>query len=193
MDYNSAHVNARASSTNRPLAKGQITSWHWIMCRSVVPVHYYAGNFRQVDQNMPCLNVEVQFGPATNRLNGSPAVEVPNRMLRLVRKVESAFDEFNREWDKMPPEARTIRFASILSRFLSEFIRIHPFRNGNGRTSRLLWSWALARYGLPAICSIGERPGHPYAEDMFQASIGNCLPLQQSILMGLAGPPEQQN
>ena len=31
---------------------------------------------------------------------------------------------------------------------LDRFVRTHPFRDGNGRVSRMLMSWAYARRGL---------------------------------------------
>lgn len=41
--------------------------------------------------------------------------------------------------------------AARLARLHHEFIQIHPFDNGNGRTVRLLLNYVLLRDGLPAI------------------------------------------
>lgn len=35
--------------------------------------------------------------------------------------------------------------------FKSCFIKIHPFRDGNGRTSRMLLNYMLVRYGIPTV------------------------------------------
>lgn len=44
----------------------------------------------------------------------------------------------------------------------SEWVRIHPFANGNGRTARL-WANRLAlRYGLPPFIRLRPRPNHGY-------------------------------
>ena len=44
----------------------------------------------------------------------------------------------------------------------AEWVRIHPFANGNGRTARL-WANSLAlRYGLPPFVSVRPRPGSDY-------------------------------
>jgi len=38
-----------------------------------------------------------------------------------------------------------------------EWIRIHPFADGNGRTARILSNWILVRRGLPPVLRL--RPG----------------------------------
>jgi Fic family protein len=51
-----------------------------------------------------------------------------------------------------------------------EWIRIHPFANGNGSTARLLANWVAVRYGLPAFVMVKPRPdsmtGYPVAAEM---------------------------
>jgi hypothetical protein len=45
----------------------------------------------------------------------------------------------------------------------AEWVRIHPFANGNGRTARL-WANCLAmRYGLPPFIRLRPRPNSGYA------------------------------
>ena len=45
-----------------------------------------------------------------------------------------------------------------------EWIRIHPFANGNGRIARLWANWIGLRYGLPAFVALRPRPaGTDYA------------------------------
>jgi fido (protein-threonine AMPylation protein) len=39
-----------------------------------------------------------------------------------------------------------------------EWIRIHPFPNGNGTTARILANWIAMRYGLPAFVRVKPRP-----------------------------------
>ena len=40
--------------------------------------------------------------------------------------------------------------------FKTKFIRIHPFRDGNGRTSRILLNYMFVRYGYPTITITGK-------------------------------------
>jgi hypothetical protein len=42
------------------------------------------------------------------------------------------------------------------------WVRIHPFANGNGRTARLWANWAALRYGLPPFVTVNPHPHDPY-------------------------------
>ena len=58
----------------------------------------------------------------------------------------------------------------------SEWVRIHPFANGNGRTARL-WANSLAmRYGLPPFVQPRPRPGDGYGEACTEAMEGHWQP-----------------
>ncbi|HTW25404.1 MAG TPA: Fic family protein [Candidatus Baltobacteraceae bacterium] len=58
----------------------------------------------------------------------------------------------------------------------AEWVRIHPFANGNGRTARL-WANSLAlRYGLPPFVRLLPRPNVGYAEAGAKAMRGDWEP-----------------
>lgn len=58
----------------------------------------------------------------------------------------------------------------------SEWIRIHPFANGNGRTARL-WADSLAmRYGLPPFIRLRPRPNASYGQAGAKAMQGDWKP-----------------
>lgn len=58
----------------------------------------------------------------------------------------------------------------------AEWVRIHPFANGNGRTARL-WANAVAmRYGLPPFVRLRPRPDSGYAAAAGEAMLGNHQP-----------------
>jgi Fic family protein len=44
----------------------------------------------------------------------------------------------------------------------SEWARIHPFVNGNGRTARYLANFVFTRYGIGPVVSVRPRPGGDY-------------------------------
>lgn len=44
----------------------------------------------------------------------------------------------------------------------SEWVRIHPFANGNGRTARLWANFLAMRYGLPPFIRLRPRPDDGY-------------------------------
>jgi len=58
----------------------------------------------------------------------------------------------------------------------AEWIRIHPFANGNGRTARR-WANSLAmRYGLPPFVRLRPRPDPGYGAAGVKAMQGNWEP-----------------
>lgn len=58
----------------------------------------------------------------------------------------------------------------------SEWIRIHPFPNGNGRTARLLSNCIAMRYGLPPFVRLRPRPDEGYGEAAAAAMEGRWQP-----------------
>jgi len=185
LDCHQAHTAARAASTAQPLTTIQICNWHFVMCKRVAP-SYYAGNFRQIHPEMPCLALPISFGS----WSGADASMVRPLVVEIIRRMELDFSDYDREWANMTHEQRLRRFSLIVATLLGDFIRVHPFINANGRTSRLLWSWALARYGQPAQCAIADRPAVPYADLMNLAVAQNYLPLAVAILSGLNSQPK---
>jgi hypothetical protein len=59
----------------------------------------------------------------------------------------------------------------------AEWIRIHPFANGNGRIARIWANYIALRYGLPAFVQIRPRPNpQPYGAVGRQAMQGDWHP-----------------
>jgi Fic family protein len=58
----------------------------------------------------------------------------------------------------------------------SEWVRIHPFANGNGRTARFWANWIALRYGLPPFIRLRPRPNVGYAEAGAKAMQGDWKP-----------------
>jgi hypothetical protein len=55
----------------------------------------------------------------------------------------------------------------------AEWVRIHPFANGNGRTARLWVNSIALRYGLPPFLQLRPRPGGvDYVHASAQAMLG---------------------
>ena len=65
----------------------------------------------------------------------TPAYLTPKEMLELVEAAQSALKE-----SKLPP-------LLIIGNFLVEFLKIHPFQDGNGRISRILTNLLLLQAG----------------------------------------------
>lgn len=61
--------------------------------------------------------------------------------------------------------------------FKAQFVKIHPFRDGNGRMSRILLNYMLVKYGIPTITIKGSQRDR-YFDAMHQAIVEeNYTPL----------------
>ena len=60
----------------------------------------------------------------------------------------------------------------------AEWVRIHPFINGNGRTSRIWSNLIMMRYGMPPVLSMRPRPaGGGYSDAASACMSGDPAPL----------------
>jgi len=67
------------------LNHGHLKTWHAKLFKDVVPVPYYAGNYRSADPRHPCLNVDNEVAGVP----GAPFQDVPRRMAQLSERLES--------------------------------------------------------------------------------------------------------
>lgn len=72
----------------------------------------------------------------------SGAKHKPPEHYLIKEQMEKLIIQYNKDWQGLHPVER----ASILH---GEFVKIHPFVDGNGRTARLLLNFELMRNGFP--------------------------------------------
>lgn len=156
-------VKAHAQSGAPPTLL-DVQQWHRELFQGVsLPVSYYAGEFRDSDPRFPEL---IDYNVDVGGVGGVPATEVPKAlalfeqaMQQTVSSVDAGIGVTNTP--KTVPELVSV--AVLAANAHGEWVRIHPFANGNGRTARLWGNWALLRYGLPPIFRVKARPrGTPY-------------------------------
>jgi len=140
--------------------------WHRRIYRGAgVPVSYYAGEIRDSDSRFPELyGYEVMVG-------SQPGVE-SRRVPQQLTGFEAAMNRAVGVLDPVIPvgarPANPAQLRSVLTLCAyahGEWVRIHPFANGNGRTGRLWANWCALRYGLPPFVRLKPRP-----EDSLYAS-----------------------
>ncbi len=128
------------------------------------PVDYYAGEVRDSDPRFPeLIDYEVEVGGEL----GVPSALVPAVLEDFQTRVQTVSARLDLEIPVgLDPSLLTpIQLHGILTLCAvlhGEWVRIHPFANGNGRTARLWANWAALRYGLPPFVTIKPRPDHPY-------------------------------
>ena len=152
--------------------------WHRAIYDGVpLPVSYYAGEVRDDDQRFPeLIGYEATVGPNT----GVPATEVPDALIAFERRAQracSVLDELVAV-GRLPADDRELHAVLALCAALhGEWVRIHPFANGNGRTARVWANWAAMRYGLPPFVRLRPRPaGLAYAAAAHASMRGDHAP-----------------
>ncbi|MDD4753400.1 MAG: Fic family protein [Desulfitobacteriaceae bacterium] len=74
----------------------------------------------------------------------SGAKHKPPRHFLIKEQMDNLISHYNGEWQRLHPIER----ASLLH---GEFVKIHPFIDGNGRTARLLLNFELMKAGFPPV------------------------------------------
>ncbi|MEM9081270.1 MAG: Fic family protein [Verrucomicrobiota bacterium] len=116
------------------------------------------------------------------RVGGRPGVE-SSLVTKALEKFEAVLEGllgFLDEEIEVGAELTPAQIEAVIetcARVHAEWVRIHPFANGNGRTARL-WANAIAlRYGLPPFVRLRPRPQDGgYAEAAQAAMGGNAQP-----------------
>ncbi len=173
-----AQIYADAPRREQPsVATAQ--GWHRALYADVpLAVPYYAGEVRDSDPRFPeLIDYEVQVG----RLRGVPAAQVPAELEILQTRARRAIagPDGALPVGRRPTTALELRAVLLLAANLhGEWVRIHPFANGNGRIARLWVIWVAARYGLPPFIRLKPRPaGLPYAAAALASMSGQHTPM----------------
>jgi Fic family protein len=165
-----------------PLRLANAKTWHRMMMSGLKsPGKNWAGCFRGAG---PISAIEVVVGSYP----GTPAAEVATETAQfeaILRRVIQHLDT------KIPPRSTPTpdQLSAVIEACAwvhAEWVRIHPFANGNGRTARL-WANAIAmRYGLPPFIRLRPRPNFGYEDASGQSMLGNREPTTQAFHRMLA-------
>lgn len=160
------------SAESQFLSSEAVRAWHAQMMRGLhAPDGEPAGTFRG---EAGLEDYDVQVGSHL----GVPAGDVASELKRFDDILSAEIAEL----DAAIPDYRTgneltadqLNAVLILCAWAhGEWVKIHPFPNGNGRTARMLANSIALRYGLPAFVRIRPRPGADYEWVADQAMQGN--------------------
>ena len=135
-----------------------IKRWHrQMMARLDVPHPKFVGRFR----GEAGLEAEPVFIGAHE---GTKAELVAGEVDAFVTRLQSVVGRL----DKLLPHGEELdrdglqAVIELAAWAHSEWVRIHPFGNGNGRSARILTNAILMRYGLPPVLRLRPRPPSPY-------------------------------
>jgi Fic family protein len=166
-----AEIAAAADQREKPTVEAA-RRWQALAMRNLeVRDKRYIGAFRG-EPGLESVNVRV----------GSNYGVDPADVADSLKQFESKLQQLVAELDKvLPPgqEPNLDQLAAIIDLCAwahSEWVRIHPFANGNGRTARL-WANSLAlRYGLPPFIRLRPRPNASYGQAGAKAMQGDWKP-----------------
>jgi hypothetical protein len=119
-------------------------------------------------------NIQVRVGAHY----GMDAKEVAKALTRFETKLQALVAEMDSllPAGQEPDADQLAAIVDLCAWVHSEWVRIHPFANGNGRTARL-WANSIAmRYGLPPIIRLRPRPNSSYADAGAKAMQGDWKP-----------------
>jgi hypothetical protein len=146
--------------------------WQSLLMKNLtVPDARFVGAFRG-ERGLEKIQVRVGVHYAVD------AAEVAEALAGFERKLHALL----RELDLMLPAAQepdADRLAAVVDLCAwvhAEWVRIHPFANGNGRTARLWANFIAMRYGLPPFIRLRPRPNFGYGEAGVRAMQGDWKP-----------------
>ena len=161
-----AFLDAEGNAGSRAtLTEADLRRWHAIIYQScTVPSPAYVGRFRG-EAHRDLVDYEVGVGQLLP--DG-----IPERMGLWARDVQAALTTLYQQLDRaftaldgvvpagtVPTEVDVLQeVVGVVAAAHGEWIRIHPFVNGNGRIARLLAAHVALRYGLPVFVTLKPRP-----------------------------------
>ena len=162
---------------------------HEHLFESVTPndAPYYAGHYR--GENFRCLRYyRVQVG-GDDRVGAAPRL-VLAQMATLATTISAIIAGMDRAVElpgvTLSSEQKLIYAVAFASRAFEEFLRIHPYANGNGHAARLLVCAIMGRYGYwpnPSLWYIDPRPANPsYTRLIQDYRNGNVEGLEKYLL-----------
>lgn len=124
--------------------------------------------------------VEVAVGD----VRGMPSERVADELKGFDETLRVVLEEMDRLLppDTLPDEDGLDAVLELLAWVHGEWIRIHPFVNGNGRTARVLANSVAMRYGLPPFVRLRPRPAPDYAAAATESMRGNHGPARRLFL-----------
>ncbi len=157
-----------AAAPDRALpALADVCEWHGrIYHGCAVAASAYVANFRGDPAHPELADYEVGVGSML--ADGLPekvgvwAADVETSLADFIAGVHAALGVLD---TAIPPGKRPRsvdelhEVVALIAEVHGEWIRIHPFANGNGRTARVWAAFLALRYGLPVFVTLRPRPG----------------------------------
>lgn len=156
--------------------------WHRAMLAGLTPpAASMVGRFRGVD---PLAELEILVGSYPGVAAKEVAAETTRFAATLAQILNHLDTHISPSAAPTPDQLSAVIEACAWAH--AEWVRIHPFANGNGRTARL-WANAIAmRYDLPPFIRLRPRPNLGYEAASGAAMLGKRQPTVRAFRRMLA-------
>jgi hypothetical protein len=147
----------------------QARSWQSnVMHGLTSPGSQYVGRFRGEPGLAGC---EIKVGDCAGVSSDNVAEELKKFEAKLQTTVEALDGLIKPGQDLSADDVAAV--IDLCAWVHSEWVRIHPFANGNGRTARLWANCIAMRYGLPPFVRLRPRPDDGYDVASAEAMAGH--------------------
>lgn len=149
--------------------------WHRALYAGVpIPSPSYRGELRDSDPDHPDL---IGYEVGVGERQGVWATDVPGEVDAFIGRLAAAVADFDVVLAAGTPPSdddEILAVARLAAVAHGEWVRIHPFANGNGRTARVWANWVALRYGLPPFVRVKPRPAVSLYGRAAMASMGRA-------------------
>jgi hypothetical protein len=175
-------VSASSSYRESPTLD-MVIDWHRAMLEGTeVPDDAYRGAFRG-SAHPAVVDYEVTVNGLSATRASDVAAELDSLLLELKDRI-LALDALDAEAERDVLTAGFVEAAIDTCAWLhGEWVRIHPFVNGNGRTARMWVLWVCSRYGLPQLLPLRPRPDMGYGPASLLSMVGDHSLFRQYLLV----------
>jgi hypothetical protein len=142
-----------------------------MMAGLTVPDPLYVGRFRGESGLENC---QVRIGSAL----GVPPADVADELQQFETRLHAAVSALDQKYP-VGVDLDTDGLAAVIDLAAwahAEWVRMHPFANGHGRTARVWANLILVRYGIPPAVRLRPRPGGGYGAACARARQGDWQP-----------------
>lgn len=146
--------------------------WHSLLMQGLtVPNTRFVAAFREPGLESVQVRVGGHYGVAASDVAAELAADFGNKLQTITRELDAMLPSGR--------ESNADQLAAVLDVCAwvhAEWVRIHPFANGNGRIARLWANFVAMRYGLPPFVRLRPRPNDGYADAGAKAMQGDWKP-----------------
>lgn len=146
--------------------------WQSLLMKNLsVPDARFSGAFRgEPGLERIQVRIGVHFGVNSSDVAGELA-GFERKLHALIRELDTMLPAGNE-----PDADQLAAIVDLCAWVHAEWVRIHPFANGNGRTARLWANCMAMRYGLPPFIRLRPRPNSGYSTAGAKAMRGDWKP-----------------